>query len=633
MVLHTQEPARGPFKVGTNFGGYWDSLFTNLIVMSNAYFSNSHGDFLGGTTPWVDLDQIGDKVANLKHKAAGKPVATWQILNPLPVDLTVDYVCTVRGYYRKILGQDKEQLTIPAQSCITREIPFDPTDDDPAYSVDSTVKAVKSGQTEIRNAQTAMQLLGWPEADTVEFFPFLRQTVPWVNPFEYRSLRRVVLTSPTAGPRPRYMLDGQWQMGFTTSLQPAMPVPADIKFKPIGVPFHSFQCEIHDTNPRVHGAYLRRMIELPADAVGKTWRLTVAKVVDEATAYVNGVKVGNVRGGETPLVADATGAIKPGANEIVIVIRDILAIMDQDYVNKDNPIPSQLYLDAPGIGGAWGLAMGDTRLDASPSLAANELLIVTSIRKKNISAHLNVTNHLDHAVRASVKATVLDAGKLVFELGRQELSLDKGQTSPLRFEKDWADAIIWGPGSPSLRTPVGAQLYVVAVEVTDLDSKAVTDLACERFGFRESWIEKDHIYFNGAPVKLKGAGGGGYPCGIGVDVNLCRGAPLPDYFDEWGGMCDEGLADVTNSSSKHNVEREVFWEYARKNCLAAAKELQNHPSIIAWDLSNEWLSFLGYSGGDGLLGARQLESMTKVLAEQDPTPRSRSSRSRTGPSL
>ena len=31
------------------------------------------------------------------------------------------------------------------------------------------------------------------------------------------------------------------------------------------------------------------------------------------------------------------------------------------------------------------------------------------------------------------------------------------------------------------------------------------------------------------------------------------------------------------------------------------------------------MSFLGYSGGDGLLGARQLQSMTKVLAEQDPS--------------
>ena len=339
-------------------------------------------------------------------------------------------------------------------------------------------------------------------------------------------------------------------------------------------------------------------------------------MVDEATAYVNGVKVGNVRGGGTPLVADATGAIKPGKNEIVLVVRDILAIMDQDYVNKANPIPSVSYLDAPGIGGSWTLAVGTVRLDASPSLAASELVIVTSVRKKNLSARLNVTNHLDHPVHASVKATLLDAGKPVFELGREELNLAKGQSAPLKFQKDWADAKLWDPDSPSLRAPTGAQLYVVSVEVTDLDTHTVTDLACERFGFRESWIEGNHIFLNGVPVKLKG---GWLPGAAGSDVNLNRGAPVPDWFDEWGTMCDQDLADVTNSSSKHNVEREVFWEYARKNCLAAAKELQNHPSIIAWDLSNEWLSFLGYSGGDGLLGARQLESMTTVLAEQDPT--------------
>ncbi len=203
MVLHTQEPARGPFKIGTNFGGTTFSLYTNLMLMANAYFTDSRGGFLPSTTPWVDLEQNIDSVANLKHNASGKPVATCQILNPLPVELTVDYVCTVRGYYRKVLGQDRQQITVPAQTCVTREIPFDPTDDDPAYSVEATVKAVKSGQSEIRNPKSQVELLGWPEADTVEFFPFLRQTVPWVNPFEYRNLRRLVLTSPIAGPRPR----------------------------------------------------------------------------------------------------------------------------------------------------------------------------------------------------------------------------------------------------------------------------------------------------------------------------------------------------------------------------------------------------------------------------------------------
>ena len=79
------------------------------------------------------------------------------------------------------------------------------------------------------------------------------------------------------------------------------------------------------------------------------------------------------------------------------------------------------------------------------------------------------------------------------------------------------------------------------------------------------------------------------------------------------------LAAVYNSSSKHNVEREVFWETARNNVLAAAKRIQNHPSIIAWDLSNEWLCFLDYSGGSGELGAKQLRSLTDVLLKQDPT--------------
>ena len=108
---------------------------------------------------------------------------------------------------------------------------------------------------------------------------------------------------------------------------------------------------------------------------------------------------------------------------------------------------------------------------------------------------------------------------------------------PLKFEKDWADAKLWDPDGPSLRTPAGAQLYVLAVEVTDLDSKTVTDLACERFGFRESWIEGSHIFLNGVPVKLKG---GWMPGAAGSDVNLNRGAPRAGLVRRMGNHVRPG---------------------------------------------------------------------------------------------
>ncbi len=109
------------------------------------------------------------------------------------------------------------------------------------------------------------------------------------------------------------------------------------------------------------------------------------------------------------------------------------------------------------------------------------------------------------------------------------------------------------------------------------------------------------------------------PYGMDLDYTMGRGAPIPDYMDENGFLASDNLAGVGNSSSKHNVDHDSFWVSARANVLAGARRMQNHPCVVAWDLSNEWYGFLSYSGADPLLGAKRLRSLTEVLEKQDPT--------------
>jgi hypothetical protein len=47
--------------------------------------------------------------------------------------------------------------------------------------------------------------------------------------------------------------------------------------------------------------------------------------------------------------------------------------------------------------------------------------------------------------------------------------------------------------------------------------------------------------------------------------------------------------------------------------------LQNHPSILAWDLSNEWLCYLFYTSSDMMLGAKRMMTLTDTIRKQDPT--------------
>ncbi len=174
------------------------------------------------------------------------------------------------------------------------------------------------------------------------------------------------------------------------------------------------------------------------------------------------------------------------------MLRDILSIMDQAYVNPKSPTPSGLYLDVPGTD---LFEMGRVTLESSPVVAAEGTMVTTSFRNKSIGVHTDITSHLDKPGKFTVKATVLDAKEPGLELGRNELTLDPGKSQTLVFEKPWPDAHLWCPADP--------YLYVLQLDVTDADGKLV-DRSYERFGFRESWIDGPNVMFNGQPMKVKG---------------------------------------------------------------------------------------------------------------------------------
>jgi hypothetical protein len=598
LYVHPAEPRRGAHRVGINFGGSWWTQYTALRVSAETRFVGADGKPVPCDNLWWGQQQLAASPAALLRDEQGRAVAECVLSNPLPKPVTVDYECTVRGYYRQMAGQDRARVTLQPHERVIRRIPFATTPDDPGYSIAATFRAVNP------------PALGWPETDTVALFPGLRQSLPWPEPFSGHHERRVYFRDPVADARCRMLLDGRWEMAYTPDLSPPMPPPDGLKYDPREVPFPYWATDLDSMNPRPHGAYLRRSFELPEDAGARSMRLVIEDVSDEATAYVNGQRVGNVRGCATPLVADVTQAVHPGQNEVVVVVRDILAIMDPDYVNPQAPTPSGLYLDAPGLNGQNHLSMGSVSLEMAPAVAAENVLAIPSVRKGTLGANLTLANHTGQAVKTRVKVTVLDAGQPVLEVGAQDLDLAPGQSAPVTLSTPWPKPQLWSPESP--------YLYVLAVETLDRDTGKRLDLARERFGFRETWIAGNQIMFNGLPVKLKGTS---TPWGFGADCGfqLTRGAPFPDYMDEFGWPASAPVTGVFNSSSKHNVERDAFWETATRNLEVAVKRLQNHPSILTWDLSNEWLCFLDYSGGDPKLGARRLRGLSESLWQYDPT--------------
>jgi hypothetical protein len=598
LVLHAKEPARGAFRTYTNFEGFYSIPYTALRITAQCDFMGKDGKPAAPENPWWGHQQQAKSADDFLRDPSGKALAICQVANPLPVPLTIDYQCTIRSHYLKVVAQDSEKLTLQPHQRVTRKIAFETIADEPAYSMQATLKAVNPPD------------LGWPEADTISYFPGLRQSVPWPDPFNNKYHRRVFFTDPVQGDRKNCILNGEWELAYTPETTPAFPVPAEMKFEKLNVPFNSANLKIDKLTPRAHGGYFRRSFDVPAEIAAGSCRLVIKEIVSAATVYVNGKNVGGLKGECTPVVVDVSGALKAGTNEVVVVLQDLLAIMDPAYINAKNPVLSPLYLDAPGLNGSDSLRLGDVSLETSPAVCAQDVLVIPSYRNKSLGANMTVANHGGKDANLVVKAVVTDGQKDVFELGQKELTVKNGESAAVAFDKPWADAHLYSPQDPFL--------YVLAVTVTDKDTGKTLDLDRERFGFRECWIEGPNIYYNGHVAKLKGTTGA---CALGIeaDFQLNRGATAPDYQDEIGLPCSEMVTGIFNTPSKHNVERDPFWESGAKNMLVAVKREQNHPCIIAWDLSNEWYCFLPYCGADMKKGAERLENLSAVLAKQDPT--------------
>jgi hypothetical protein len=629
LVLLPKEPVRGPHRTRMNPGPNTWNQDTALGITTESTFVADKGkplypamfDSYFAAEQWMEsaddfqtqsaTDGSHGRAASAKgapgiasknRDKEGRAIAHCSLANPLPVPVEVEYTCVVTGFYREEAGRDTARLTLAPHAYITRDVAFKTTADNPAYSIHSTIKAVNP---------PALQgpVMDWPEFDALPFFPGLRHLMPWTNPYEYSDHRRLMFKQPVKETRSRMSLGGDWEFAFSRELEPPMPPPAGLKFEHWQVPplWGNFPV---DREPKAHALYLKRKLTLPYDPAGRTVRVVVDSVSSEGTIYVNGTKVGNVRGYNTPLIGDATAALHAGQNEIVLVIRDVSAIMDPQYLNKDNPVVSLLYMDAPGDCNAQFSIRGDVVLESSPAVEARDIKIETSVRNKKIDASMTVTNHSKGEVRLSVAPVVQDARQPALTFDKQEVTIGPGQSRDLKFSKDWANPRLWNWKEPNL--------YVLAVDVTDAANGKRLDLARERFGFRESWLQGDQIYFNGHPTKYNGVCNG--PAFSNrCDSSMTRNTMSIDASDETGGPATIQVSGLTNTPSKHNVDRDQFWQATQADVESVVRRNWNHPSLVAWDLSNEWHHYAPYTGADMGLCSRRFKALSDAVRKLDPT--------------
>ena len=265
----------------------------------------------------------------------------------------------------------------------------------------------------------------------------------------------------------------------------------------------------------------------------------------------------------------------------------------------------------------------DVWLLARPPVAVERTVVVTSVRKKLLTATTTIRNDGTDAATVWVDHTVTDGPHRVLHSGTS-ITVPAGGTASMDVSLPWTAPQLWSPENP--------HLYDLVISVSERANGPITDATTTRFGFREVWIEGDAIYLNGAPLSLRGdawhymgsvENSRAYATlwmtmarRAGVNYMRLHAMPYPPVFydvaDELG-MLIVAESGIYGSSGNYDLGSSDFWNNCYTHVTDRIVRDRNHPSIIAWSLENEVLAAFGQSY------AAQVATLKPVATAADPS--------------
>lgn len=406
-------------------------------------------------------------------------------------------------------------------------------------------------------------------------------------------------------PRPQMRRDrwidlcGQWEFAFDDRdagvderwyhADLAQPGPFD---REIRVPF-AWQSRLsgvaEDANAAHDIVWYRLRFEQPALSERERLILNFDAVDYEATVWVNGVLVGSHQGGQTGFSADATAALRPGRNTVVVRARDYAFDPSLPRGKQDwRKIPSGiLYTRTTGIYGmVWAevvdaLHVAGMRL--TPDVDGGWLGVVVALNGWEPGVSVRALATVDGAEAG--RAVLAPSGEAGEAVGRIDLTV-----APIAL---WEPA----PGRPAL--------YDLTLEVLDA-GRVVRDRVLAYFGMRKVEAVNGRIRVNGKEVFLRGVldqrwNGDGLMTVVGVDdhrrdvelavrcgfnfVRIHQRRESPRYYawaDRLGLMVSGEAANAFHFTPTYVERMTSEW-------IELVKGLYNSPSVVLWlPLNESW---------------------------------------------
>ena len=364
---------------------------------------------------------------------------------------------------------------------------------------------------------------------------------------------------------------------------------------------------IQDAFPGYHGVawYWREFDTSPNPHAGGRYLLRFWAVDYRAEVWLNGTRVGEHEGGETPFVLDVTDAIRTGANK-----KNLLAVrvLNPTHERIDGIVlaetPKQARRIPYSAGGAYnhGGITGSVELLATPAVRVEDLFVHADPKTGVINIQANLRNATKTAVRGRLEFTVAPAasGETLRAVAvERELAPDD---TLVEAEVKIDQPRLWELNDPFLYRVTAR----VGIESSFAERKATYDERSVRCGFREFRFENGFFCLNGRRIFLRSTHTcNHFPVGLKLppDPDMARrdlldlkvmGFNMIRFI--WGGaersqldLCDEiglmvyeeSFASWPMQNSPQLAER---WERSLSELI---RRDRNHPSVVIWGLLNE----------------------------------------------
>jgi hypothetical protein len=331
--------------------------------------------------------------------------------------------------------------------------------------------------------------------------------------------------------------------------------------------------------------WYRRTVSVPDDWIDKRILLHFQAADWETSIYLNGVDLGQHRGGYDPFSIDLTEHFRSGDNEIIVCCWDATEHQSQALGKQILPEDRKGFRYQP-TGGIWQTVW----LEAVPDTYIQSLHITPDV--DNSLVHIQVQG--EGLAGSKIRVTAL--------VDNQDISHIESDSSHM-IDLQIPDPMLWNPDTPFL--------YDLRVDVIQADT--VIDSVTSYFGMRKITMGEDEngivrILLNDQYIFQLGPLDQGYwPDGIltppseeailfdlkylkRIACNMVR-VHIKVHPDRWYYHCDRlGLLvwqDMVSMPKFNQTITPTVAQQWESELTRMMDWLHNHPSIIQWIVFNE----------------------------------------------